>query len=188
MTTDDERATGRDTGDEACRLATDESATAELGHLVAVHATAVSMYLLHWGGELGFRTTLVEADAQRIGAGHRRAADRIVTSIEEATPGDDADVVVTDHDAPDLADHLAAALRTRVRSIGLMGSQRHAPPHVEPLRGRGFDEAEIARIQRPIGLDIGSRTPPEIALATLAGLVADQRDRTGGRYGPGPRH
>ncbi len=58
-----------------------------------------------------------------------------------------------------------------------MGSARHAPPHVGPLRDRGFTDDEIARIERPIGLDLGSRTPPEIALATLAGLLADRNGR-----------
>jgi len=38
----------------------------------------------------------------------------------------------------------------------------------------------IARVHRPIGLNIGSRTPPEIAVATLAGLLADRNGRPGG--------
>jgi xanthine/CO dehydrogenase XdhC/CoxF family maturation factor len=42
----------------------------------------------------------------------------------------------------------------------------------------GFGEDEISRIHRPIGLPIGSHTPPEIAVATLAGLIADRNSRT----------
>ena len=41
-------------------------------------------------------------------------------------------------------------------------------------------EDEIARVHRPIGLNIGSRIPPEIAVATLAGLLADRNGRPGG--------
>jgi xanthine dehydrogenase accessory factor len=41
-------------------------------------------------------------------------------------------------------------------------------------------EDTIARVHRPIGLNIGSRLPAEIALATVAGLIADRRDRPGG--------
>lgn len=174
--------------DEACALAHDDSAAPTLGRLVAVYATPVSRYLLHWGRELGFRTVLVEPDAERIGGDHRASAHEIVDSVGAAAPDDATDVVVTDHDAPDLVEHLAAALATPARSIGLMGSRRHAPPHVDPLRRRGLDEATIARIQRPIGLDIGSRTPPEIALATLAGLVADRRGRAGRTVVSGPQH
>ena len=39
---------------------------------------------------------------------------------------------------------------------------------------------DIARVHRPIGLDIGSRAPAEIAVSTLAGLLADRNGRTGG--------
>jgi xanthine dehydrogenase accessory factor len=41
-------------------------------------------------------------------------------------------------------------------------------------------EEEIGRVHRPVGLNIGSRTPAEIAVAVLAGLIADRNDRPGG--------
>jgi xanthine/CO dehydrogenase XdhC/CoxF family maturation factor len=63
-----------------------------------------------------------------------------------------------------------------------MGSPRHPPPHVPALRERGYDDAAIARVHRPIGLDIGSHTPAEIALATVAGLLADRNGRSGGAF------
>jgi xanthine/CO dehydrogenase XdhC/CoxF family maturation factor len=44
----------------------------------------------------------------------------------------------------------------------------------------GVPAGEIARVHRPIGLNIGSRTPPEIAVSTLAGLLADRNGRSGG--------
>jgi xanthine/CO dehydrogenase XdhC/CoxF family maturation factor len=61
-----------------------------------------------------------------------------------------------------------------------MGSPRHTAPHVAALRGLGVAEDDIARVHRPIGLNIGSHTPAEIAVATLAGLIADRNDRPGG--------
>jgi xanthine/CO dehydrogenase XdhC/CoxF family maturation factor len=63
-----------------------------------------------------------------------------------------------------------------------MGSPRHTAPHVAALKERGFDDSDIARVHRPIGLDIGSRSPAEIAIATLAGLIADRNGRAGGPY------
>ena len=48
------------------------------------------------------------------------------------------------------------------------------------LKELGVTDSEIARVHRPIGLNIGSRTPPEIAIATLAGLVADRNGKPGG--------
>jgi xanthine dehydrogenase accessory factor len=40
------------------------------------------------------------------------------------------------------------------------------------LRKAGLSEEQIARIHNPIGLDLGGRTPEEIALATMAEIVA----------------
>jgi xanthine/CO dehydrogenase XdhC/CoxF family maturation factor len=44
----------------------------------------------------------------------------------------------------------------------------------------GVSKEEIARVHRPVGLNIGSRTPAEIAVSTLAGLIADRNGRQGG--------
>ncbi|HET6480370.1 MAG TPA: XdhC family protein [Actinoplanes sp.] len=48
------------------------------------------------------------------------------------------------------------------------------------LRELDVPDEEIARVHRPIGRTIGSRTPAEVAVATLAGLVADRNGRPGG--------
>ncbi len=61
-----------------------------------------------------------------------------------------------------------------------MGSPRHEPPHLQALALLGVAPDEVARVQRPIGLNIGSRTPAEIAISTLAGLIADRNGRPGG--------
>ena len=61
-----------------------------------------------------------------------------------------------------------------------MGNPRHEGPHVAALTALGVAAEDIARVHRPIGLDIGSRTPPEIAVSTLAGLLADRNGRAGG--------
>jgi molybdenum cofactor synthesis domain-containing protein len=169
-------------GDEACALAHGVGAVDRDWRLVAISASPVALYLLHWGRELGYRTILVEPDRARVSPDHRRHADEVVADVAAAAPDATTDVVATDHDVPDLADHLAATLRTPARWIGLMGSLRHSAPHVEPLAAMGFADDEIARIHRPIGLDIGSKTPPEIAVATLAGLIADRTGRSGGAW------
>jgi xanthine/CO dehydrogenase XdhC/CoxF family maturation factor len=66
------------------------------------------------------------------------------------------------------------------RFIGLVGSRRHTGHHLDALRAKGVDESVIARIQSPVGLDIGALTPNEIALSILAGLIAKRRDRQAG--------
>lgn len=165
--------------DEACALAHGADVPPDRlpGRLVVVYASPVARYLLHWGKDLGYDTVLVEPDAGRPEPIHRAHADVIVPRSVDADVDDDTDAVVTDHDAADLVEQLAQLLVSPARWLGLMGSARHAPPHVAPLRERGFDDDAIERIHRPIGLDIGSKTPPEIALATLAGLVADRHGR-----------
>lgn len=60
------------------------------------------------------------------------------------------------------------------------GQPRHPAPHIPALTELGVPAADIARVHRPIGLNIGSRTPAEIAVATLAGLIADRNGRPGG--------
>ena len=91
-------------------------------------------------------------------------------------------MVVTDHDRPELG-KIARAKCSRLRrpgGSGVMGSVRHAPRMSPALRELGVAEADIKRVHRPIGLNIGSKTPAEIALATLAGLIADRNHRPGG--------
>jgi molybdenum cofactor synthesis domain-containing protein len=146
------------------------------GALVAVYASPLSALLLSWGRDLGYRRlVLVEPD----GAQHHalRHADEVVASVEAAGIDEDSDVVVTDHGRDDIVDQCEQMLRSDARWLGLMGSARHAGPHEDGLRERGWADDDVDRIERPVGLDIGSKTPPEIALSVLAGIVADRQGR-----------
>jgi xanthine dehydrogenase accessory factor len=146
--------------------------------LVAVFASPVAEVLLRWAPELGYRTLLLDPDAGR-GAP--------VTGFAELGGGlVDADVVVTDHHRPELGAVLRDALARPVRWVGVLGNPRHEGPHVAALTALGVPAADIARVHRPIGLDIGSRAPAEIALSTLAGLLADRNGRPGGPLHGGP--
>ena len=89
-------------------------------------------------------------------------------------------VIVTDHDAPWVDDVLRVALASDVAFVGMLGSRRHAPEAVERLRAQGVAAAQLARLHSPCGLDIGSRTPGEIALSIVAEVIAVERDRSGG--------
>jgi xanthine dehydrogenase accessory factor len=150
------------------------------GTLVAVYAGPVAEVLLRWGRELGYRTVLFEPEPGRPTEAHRAAADEVVHDAAALDLGDVSDVVVTDHHRDDLGPVMAPLVRAAPRWIGIMGSPRHEGPHHEALAGEGVDDALVATVHRPIGLDIGSRTPAEIALSTLAGLVADRNGRAGG--------
>lgn len=147
--------------------------------LIAVFASPVSRELTHFAAHVGFEIVTVEPDPGR-------ASDTIDYAMDMAAakPDEHTDVVITDHDRPELGDLLSDALRAPTRWIGVMGSPRHTAPHITALQDRGFDETQIARVHRPIGLDIGSHSPGEIAIATVAGLLADRNGRAGGRYAP----
>jgi xanthine dehydrogenase accessory factor len=145
--------------------------------LVAVFASPVASHLLHFGQDLGFRCVLVEPDME---LAKSAGSAELASTVDPSFAGADADVVVTDHDRPELGTVLRAALQTPARWIGVMGSPRHTAQHIPALRALGVGDAEIARVHRPIGLNIGSKSPAEIAVATLAGLIADRNNRPGG--------
>jgi xanthine/CO dehydrogenase XdhC/CoxF family maturation factor len=156
----------------------DLPADAGVRTLVAVFASPVARYLLHFAGDLGFRTVLVEPDEARRADAPR--ADHVAVAPDPSFVDSDTDVVVTDHDRPELGTALRETLALPARWVGVMGSPRHTAPHLAALRELGVDEATVARVHRPVGLNIGSHTPAEIAVATLAGLVADRNGRPGG--------
>jgi len=147
--------------------------------LVAVFASPVAEFLLKYGADLGYRTLLLEPDPGR--ALPEMLGVKALTAPDEQFDGT-ADVVVTDHHRDEVGEVLRDVLARPVRWVGIMGSPRHRGPHVKALADLGVQAAEIARVHRPIGLDIGSRTPPEIAVATLAGLIADRNGRSGGSF------
>ncbi len=84
---------------------------------------------------------------------------------------DQTAVVVVAHVARIDDEALISALRTGCRYVGALGSRRNQARRAERLAAAGIAPEEIARIRAPIGLDIGARTPPEIALSIMAEVV-----------------
>jgi len=130
-------------------------------------------------------TSADETSADGPGADGTRAdrpsADGFTTAASLAGLADEAtDIVVCDHHRPELGPVLRDALASPARWVGVLGNPRHPAPHIPALAALGVPADEIARVHRPIGLNIGSRTPAEIALATMAGLIADRNGRPGG--------
>jgi xanthine/CO dehydrogenase XdhC/CoxF family maturation factor len=165
--------------DPACAVAHGHAPSPGNGRtLVAVFFSPVAGYLLHFGRDTGFRAVLIEPDRERADAA--RASGLTVQAGVPASLDDTADVVVTDHHRPELGAVLRDALASPARWVGVMGKANHPAPHIPALTSLGVPAGEIARVHRPIGLNIGSRTPAEIAISTLAGLIADHNGRPGG--------
>ena len=171
--------------------------------LVAVFVSPVARLLLAYARDAGYRPVLVDPDAGLLAGrnGADRGADHdghqhgpgpevlegltgldgltTVTTLDGLADGA-TDIVVTDHHRPELGLVLRDALASPARWVGILGNPRHPAPHIPALAALGVPDEQIARVHRPIGLNIGSRTPAEIALATMAGLIADRNGRPGG--------
>jgi xanthine dehydrogenase accessory factor len=81
-------------------------------------------------------------------------------------------IVTLTHD-PKLDDPaLQVALRSDAFYVGALGSSRTHAKRVARLKDAGFGDAEIAKIASPVGLDIGAKSPAEIAISILAEVVA----------------
>ena len=65
-------------------------------------------------------------------------------------------------------------MRTPARYVGLVGSKRKTILIERLLRDEGAPEDRIRSVHAPIGLDLGGRTPAEIALAILAEIEAER--------------
>ena len=82
------------------------------------------------------------------------------------------------HNFDDLA--LEAAVRTDAAYVGLLGSKRKTILIYEALLKRGVSEERIKQVHSPVGLDLGGRTPEEIALSIMSEIVAFWYDHPGG--------
>lgn len=69
---------------------------------------------------------------------------------------------------------LRAAVRTQARYVGLLGSRRKTILVERMLRDEGVPEDRLRQVHAPIGLDLGGRTPAEIALAVMAELSMER--------------
>ena len=86
------------------------------------------------------------------------------------------------------ADCVLAAAKTPVRYIGLLGSRRKTILINDMLKDQGISDDRIAAIHAPVGLDLGGRTPAEIALSVLAEITRIRYSGSGqslSQSGPG---
>lgn len=83
------------------------------------------------------------------------------------------DIIITlahDPRVDDMA--LMEALHSPAAYIGALGSRQTTQARLQRLRALGISDADLARLRAPVGLDLGSKTPIEIAIAIAAELIA----------------
>ena len=145
----------------------------------------VAAHLTRFAKLLGFRVRIV--DARGLFATRERfpEADEIVVAraedyLRDARLGPNTYVAVLTHD-PKLDDPaLLHFMRVNVRYLGAVGSRKTNATRMERLLHKGASPQELARVRAPIGLDLGGKTPEEMALAIIAEIVAVKNGRSGG--------
>ncbi|GGK67022.1 XdhC family protein [Streptomyces flaveus] len=147
------------------------------------------------GSFLGYRVTV--CDARPVFATHARFphADEVVVDwphryLEAAEVDARTAICVLTHDAKFDIPLLSLALSLPVGYIGAMGSRRTHEDRNQRLRGAGVTTAQLARLNSPIGLDLGAHTPEETAISITAEIIAHTHHRTGLplSHGTGPIH
>jgi xanthine dehydrogenase accessory factor len=150
--------------------------------LIVVGAGHVSIPLTRLAKVLGYRVIVVDARAAFATSERLSEADELLVEwpdealsrlpISSATA-----VAVLTHDDKFDVPALVAAVRAGAGYVGAIGSRSTRERRDARLREAGLSDDENARIHGPIGLDIGAKTPEEIALAILAQIVAVQRGK-----------
>jgi xanthine dehydrogenase accessory factor len=114
------------------------------------------------------------ASADRFPAADRRIGD-VETELAKLNlgPHSYAVIVTRGHRRDALA--LASVIRSDARYIGLIGSRRKIVRIFSDLQADGISPEQLSRVHAPIGLNIGSVTPAEIAVSIAAELIAVRR-------------
>jgi xanthine dehydrogenase accessory factor len=145
--------------------------------LIIIGAVHIAMPLITFAKVLGFYTIVLDARAAFATPERFQHADRLqigwpADALPDLGVDESTYFVVLTHDEKIDDPVLLFACRSRARYIGALGSKRTHAKRLARLAEQGLDEAELARIRAPIGLDIGARMPEEIAASIAAQLVA----------------
>jgi xanthine dehydrogenase accessory factor len=106
----------------------------------------------------------------------RFLAERLQIRLTD-TPGQAPVVLVATQGQGD-EEALEAALRSSAAHVLLIASRKKTEKLRSAMRMRGIDESQLARIQAPAGPDAGAKTPAEIALVAIVGVLALLRGRS----------
>jgi xanthine dehydrogenase accessory factor len=149
--------------------------------MLIVGAVRIAQTLAPMAVEAGFEVTVIDP-RRAFAAPERFPAFAVVREWpDKALPVLGLDpgtaVVALTHDAKPDDMALGLALRSDAFYVGALGSRRTHAKRTARLKEAGYTDAEIARICAPIGLDIGARTPAEIAVAILAEVIAAKNEK-----------
>ncbi len=147
--------------------------------MVVIGAVHITQPLAQMASLAGYEVTVIDprgafATAERF-PGIDVSDDWPDEALERLAPDARTAVVTLTHD-PKLDDAaLDVALKSPAFYIGSLGSKKTHGARIERLTEEGFDAAALARINGPVGLALGAKSPAEIAVAILAQVIAARR-------------
>ena len=147
--------------------------------LVIVGAVHIAQPLSRMAALAGYGVRIIDprpafATAERF-PGIALSHDWADEALTKAPLGPRSAIVLLTHD-PKLDDPaLVAALRSNCFYIGALGSKKTQAARQARMKAEGFGDSDLARIRGPVGLDIGARSPAEIAVSILAEMTRDLR-------------
>lgn len=129
---------------------------------------------------VGFNTRIVDDREQFANRAHFPDATAILLSEFEScfdkltiSPSQSIVIVTRGHKYDQFV--LSRAVRTPASFVGLIGSRAKISRIFHSLRKEGVSDAILKKVHAPIGLDIGARSPEEIAISIAAQLIAHRR-------------
>jgi xanthine dehydrogenase accessory factor len=150
--------------------------------LLVVGANDVAVELVKLAAQQGYRTVVVDsrprfATAQRFPDAHEVLVGIPSELVQQVPLTSATSVAIVVHDHKFEVPVLEKILSSEANYLGLLGGRKRTDGVKKLLSSRGFDSASLGRICTPIGLDIGARTAPELALCILAEILAERRGR-----------
>ena len=144
--------------------------------MLVIGAGQLSKYLCQIAVGLGFQVTVCDPREEYTETWDIPGVNMVRTmpddTVTEMNLDERCAVIALTHD-PKLDDlALMEALRTRAFYVGALGSRRNNQARRERLKEFDLNDVQLARLHGPVGIFIGSRTPPEIAISILAEVVA----------------
>jgi len=152
--------------------------------LVVVGGGHVGLALARMASQLDYEVTVVEdraefAARERFPEGVEVMHADMVEALSTMPIGWNTFIVVATRGHKLDSHCLRAAVKTPARYVGLLGSKRKTILIERMLRDEGVPEDRIRAVRAPVGLDLGGRTPAEIALSILAELSAERYGGSG---------
>ncbi len=142
----------------------------------------VSKYISKTAAMAGFRVTVVDdrkeyANATRFPEADQNLAVEFSDAFKTLQIKDSTFVVIVTRGHQYDEEILEKAVRTPAQYIGMIGSKRKVLKTYENLMQQGISSDSLARVQAPMGIEIGATTAEEIAISVVAQLIAVRRGR-----------